>query len=48
MKKKHTYNSHPVITVFMLSLPSDPDKKTLIKCKSVICYKTEIDEILIY
>lgn len=29
LKKKHTYNSHPVITVFMLSLPSDPDKKLL-------------------
>lgn len=27
-EKTHTYNSHPVITVFMLSLPSDPDKNS--------------------
>lgn len=41
-KKKHTYNSHPVITVFLLSLPSDPDKKLLYNVNLLFAIKQRL------
>lgn len=44
-KKKHTYNSYPVIWIFMSSLLSDPDRnrqRHLYNVHQVFTYKTEI------